>query len=149
MKFYVAGPMSGIKSFNYPLFDAVAKQIRELGHEAVNPAEMDDPETRAEAMASEDGVLVDGACNGDTWGDFLARDVKLIADSDINAICLLPKWETSRGARMEAFVCLTLGYELHEWVETTPVRVRPSWVLKCITYGILNPLSNEEKRYGG
>lgn len=149
MKFYVAGPMSGIKSFNYPLFDRVSAALKEAGHETFNPAEMDDAKTRAEAMASKDGILVGGACNGDTWGDFLARDLKLIADSEINAICLLPGWEKSRGARTEAFVCLTLGYPTYEWENGDPVKVQPSWILKRIEYGMANPLSNEEKRYGG
>ena len=141
--------MSGIKSFNYPLFDQVAGWLREDGHEAFSPAEMDDPDTRAKAIASKDGILVDGALNGDTWGDFLARDVKLIADSPINAICLLPGWEKSRGARLEAFVAISLGYPAYEWEHGIPVKVLTSWILKRIEYGMMNPLSNEEKRYGG
>lgn len=157
MKFYVAGPMSGIKSFNYPLFDEVADVLREMGHEVISPSEMDDAATRKEAMASVDGTIVDGKCNGDTWGDFLSRDVKLIADGEINAICLLPGWEKSRGARLEAFVALQLGYPMHEWEATCPssgedyfpVRVRSTWIMKRIEYGMANPLSNEEKRYGG
>ena len=149
MKYYVAGPMSGIPQFNYPLFDKVSAALKEAGHETFNPAEMDDAETRKEAMASKDGILAGGACNGESWGDFLSRDVKLIADSEINAICLLPGWEKSRGARMEAFVCISLNYPAFEWTIDRPVKVRASWIIERIAYGMDNPLSNEEKRYGG
>ena len=105
MKLYVAGPMSGIPQFNYPAFIAAADKLRAAGHEVINPAEMDDPETKAEAMASEDGVLVGGTCNGETWGDFLARDVKIVAD-DVDGVVVLDNWFTSRGARLEAFIAV-------------------------------------------
>ena len=149
MKYYIAGPMSGIPQFNYPLFDKVGAALIKAGHKTYNPSEMDDDETRAEAMASETGILAGGTCNGESWGDFLSRDVKLIADSDINAICLLPGWEKSRGARLEAFVAISLNYPAFEWIVDRPVKVQKDWILERIKYGMMNPLSNEEKRYGG
>lgn len=113
--YYLAGPMTGIPQFNYPLFDEVAAILREQGDEVYSPAEMDSPETRKQAMSSEDGRLADGVCNGETWGDFLARDLKLIADSDINAIVLLPDWFKSKGARTEAFIAVNLGYPVYRY----------------------------------
>lgn len=104
MKVYVAGPMTGIPSFNFPAFDAAAAQLRRAGYDVVSPAEMDDPVTRAAAMASPDGAPGSGSTNGETWGDFLARDVKLIADGGIDGIMVLDGWENSRGARLETFV---------------------------------------------
>lgn len=103
MKVYVAGPMTGIPQFNFPAFDAAANDLRAVGHDVHSPAEMDDPATRAEAMASPDGAPGSGSANGETWGDFLARDVKLIADGGIETIFVLPGWQKSRGARQETF----------------------------------------------
>ena len=72
MKWYLAGPMSGIPQSNFPAFDAAAKHLRDLGHDIVSPAELDDEETRANSLAN--------LPTKQTWGDFLARDVKIVAD---------------------------------------------------------------------
>lgn len=105
MKVYVAGPMTGLPAFNFPAFDLAAKVLRERhGFDVVSPAEIDNPETRRTALASPDGAPGSGSANGETWGDFLARDVKLIADQGIEAIVVLPGWRKSRGARLETFV---------------------------------------------
>lgn len=98
--------MTGIPQFNFPAFDAAAARLRAMGHDVVSPAELDSPESRAEALASETGVLQDVT---QTWGDFLARDVKLIADGGIEAILVLPGWSKSRGARLETFVAHLMG----------------------------------------
>lgn len=104
MKVYIAGPMTGLPSFNIPAFDALAAALRAIGHEVVSPAELDDPEIRAISLASPDGAMNTLRTHGHTWGDFLARDVKLIADDGIECIVVLPGWEQSRGARLETFV---------------------------------------------
>jgi hypothetical protein len=105
MKWYLAGPMSGIPQYNIPAFDAAAAALRAQGADIVSPAELDDPEIRAASLASPDGLT---AVAGKTWGDFLARDVKLIADQ-VDGILLMPGWIYSKGARLEAFVGLTTG----------------------------------------
>lgn len=108
MKLYLAGPMSGIPQFNYPAFMEAADKLREEGYDVRNPAELDTPEVRAEAVASTDGMFnPDGALGGQTWGDFLKKDVKIIAD-EVDGVCLLPGWANSRGARLEAYVALTV-----------------------------------------
>ena len=109
MKVYICGPMTGIPQFNIPLFDKVAAHVREMGFEVVSPAELDNPETRAASLASKDGAPGTGSSNGETWGDFLARDVKLLADTGIKGFVLLPGWQRSRGARLEVFVGLLCG----------------------------------------
>jgi hypothetical protein len=102
MRVYVAGPMSHIPQFNFPYFDHVANTLRKSGYDVVSPAELDDPEFRAKVLS--EGITGYESHLLGAWGDCLARDVKLIADSGIKAIVLLPGWQRSRGARLEAFV---------------------------------------------
>lgn len=108
MKLYLAGPMTGIPQFNFPMFDRVAAALRAMGHEVINPAEEDSPEVRAAALASATGSLADLAPTGETWGDMLARDVKIVADQ-CDGIAVLPNWQTSRGALLEAVVAYLCG----------------------------------------
>jgi hypothetical protein len=61
--------------------------------EVVNPAELDE----ADSSPKE-------------WGDYLRRDVKAMMDCD--GIALLPGWEGSRGARLEAHIAHALGFEV-------------------------------------
>jgi hypothetical protein len=96
--------MSQIPQFNFPAFIEAAEVLRARGFDVRSPAELDDPETRAASLASPDGVMPEDGVNGTTWGEFLARDVRLIADGGIEAIVVLPGWHRSRGARLETFV---------------------------------------------
>lgn len=105
MRLYTAGPMTGRPQFNYPAFIAMAASLRAAGYEVVSPAELDDPDDKAAALASPDGHMLNyTGQTRKTWGDFLARDVKLLADDGIEGIVVLPGWESSRGARLETFV---------------------------------------------
>lgn len=100
---YLAGPMSGIPQFNFPAFRDNAERLRNRGYDIITPHEMDDPEVSAAAWASPDGSPGSGSPNGETWGDFLSRDVKLVADNACGVL-VLPGWNKSRGARLETFV---------------------------------------------
>lgn len=102
MKYYLAGPMSWIPQFNIPMFDRATDALRANRFDVFSPAELDSKEVRAAALLSEDGDPAD-VTSIETWGDMLARDVKLIAD-ECGAIIFLDGWENSRGARLEAFV---------------------------------------------
>lgn len=108
MRVYLAGPMTGIPQFNFPAFNLYAEQLRNAGYDVVSPAELDDPEAYRAAMASPDGAPGSGSTNGQTWGDFLARDVKLVCDQ-VDAIMVMPGWARSRGARLETFVAHLCG----------------------------------------
>lgn len=115
MRLYIAGPMTGIPQFNVPLFDEVAAKLRAEGHEVVSPAELDSPEMRAFALASSDGIMPpDGKIVGESWGDMLARDVRVIHDQ-VDSIAVLPGWYKSRGARLEVFVGLLTGKTFFGW----------------------------------
>jgi hypothetical protein len=110
---YIGGPMSGKPQFNFPAFDAAAAHLREQGWEIVSPAELDSDEVRAQALASPDGKSVVRENEvAQTWGDFLARDVKLIADG-VQAIILLPGWVGSKGAVLETFVGMLCKHDFY------------------------------------
>ncbi len=69
----------------------------------ISPAEIDCKEDGDVALQSKTGDPKDA---NRSWGDFLARDVKLLADTGIEGIVFLPNWEKSKGAKLEAFVGL-------------------------------------------
>lgn len=134
MKLYLAGPMTGLPQFNFPLFDAVAAALRAQGHEVTNPTEMDSPEWRAAAMASPDGDVAKAvALTHQSWGDLLARDVKLVADG-IEGVVLLPGWQHSRGAKLEAFTAVLCRKTLFFWDSATQQAtwVSPFFVMSVI-----------------
>lgn len=93
MRVYLAGQMSGLPLHNFPAFHEAAARLRELGHEVVNPAELDDPDHEALAAIPREV--------------FLRRDGPLLMGCD--AIALLPGWWRSIGARWELAVALGIG----------------------------------------
>lgn len=118
-KYYLAGPMSSLPQANIPAFDAAAEYLRTyLKLEIVSPAELDDPEVRAAALA--------GAPTGKTWGEFLGRDVPVVADT-VQGIILLDGWEKSRGARLEAYVGVLCGHT--HWLYPSLERVSASYIV--------------------
>jgi len=88
MRVYIAGPMTGIKDYNFPAFNAMADKMRAAGWHVENPA---------------DHGLVPGA----EWGDYLRYDIGCLASCE--AIMLLPGWTASRGARLEVSIAKELG----------------------------------------
>lgn len=119
LPYYICGPMTGKPQFNYPLFEAVTEVVRQRNARgAISPAEMDSDVMRAHALASKTGDLAAiEKASGETWGDVLARDVRLI-EQKIGGFMLLPGWQKSRGAKLEVFVGLLVGitefYEVYE-----------------------------------
>lgn len=123
MRVYLAGPMSGIPNFNFHAFDEAAGVLRRAGHDVVSPAELDSPEFRAQVL--QPGITGNETDLGLTWGDCLARDVKLIADGGIERIVFLFGWTTSRGARLEAFVGLLCGLQFCYYSPYSPGGIHP------------------------
>lgn len=114
MRLYIAGPMTGIPQFNFPAFAEAAHTLRSRGYEVWSPHELDSPEVQAAAWASPDGKLHDGVIAGETWGQILGRDVRIVADV-VDGIAFLPDWNHSRGARLEAFVGLLCKRRFFEY----------------------------------
>lgn len=88
IRVYVAGPMTGHKELNFPAFHAAAASLRASGYEVINPAEIN-PDPNAK------------------WEDCMRADIAQLVTCD--QIALLPGWEKSRGALIEARLAADLG----------------------------------------
>jgi len=88
---YVAGPMTGIKDFNYPAFHAAAAKWKKAGWRVINPA--DDPDTTKPRPF------------------YMRRDILNLCACQ--AIAFLPGWKNSRGALMEYIVGFEMGLDLY------------------------------------
>ena len=95
---YLAGPMTGLPEFNYPLFISTAQRLRRAGFMVVNPAE-------------------NGLPPSAPWAAHMRRD--LHAMLDCQGIAVLPGWQTSKGASLEVQVAQALGMPVRtvfEWL---------------------------------
>ncbi len=88
MRIYLAGPMSGYVECNFPAFHAEAARLRSLGHDVVNPAELN-------------------AGPPKPWAECMRVDLRELLTCD--AIALLPGWRQSTGATLEHHVATALG----------------------------------------
>ena len=91
MKVYISGAISG-QTNPKPAFDSAAHALRAIGHEVVNPFDLDHS---------------GHACD---WADFMRVDIKALMDCD--AVAMLPGWRNSRGASIECALAQDLGMML-------------------------------------
>ena len=134
MKWYLAGPMSGIPQFNIPAFDQATETLRSLGYDITSPAELDSVEVRTAAMKSTTGAHAD-VVSIETWGDMLARDVKIITDN-MDGIVFLPGWHESNGARLEAYVALLTQKKFALYLNGTLKHMDKQGVKTWLVHGI-------------
>lgn len=93
MKIYLAGPMRGIKDYNFPAFDFAAAELRAAGHTVFSPAD-NDRETDNQGAAFD----IRRALRDDTrW-----------ICNHAEAVAVLPGWENSKGALMEVALAKAL-----------------------------------------
>ena len=88
-RIYIAGPMTGHEDLNFPAFHAAAERFAEAGWRVANPAMNFGGRTDLPRQI------------------YLRADVAMLAKCD--AIALLPCWERSRGATLEAVLAAELG----------------------------------------
>jgi hypothetical protein len=118
--FYVAGPMSGYKGFNFEAFILADKILLDAGHTTFNPAVHE----ISMGIVPYPEIL-------DTDGDFqelihlgvpfdkrkaLRRDMLAIADSE--GVVLLDGWEKSSGAFLEALAATWIDLPLFRLADT-------------------------------
>jgi hypothetical protein len=112
---YLGGPMTGIPQFNFPRFQEVAGILRAQGYNIVSPAELDDPETEAAALASPDGAPGSGSANGEAWEDFLGRDCVIVSMPTCQGAIFLDGWHRSSGADLESYIVDRLKKTCYEY----------------------------------
>lgn len=106
---YIAGPMRGIKKFNFPAFDAARDKAISLGFDPISPADLDRQSGWHEDSPPEK------ANDADMTRRFVERDIDALLSlraENGDAIALLPGWEKSRGALAELMVARWLGLRI-------------------------------------
>lgn len=104
-RIYIAGPMTGHDDHNFPAFHAAADRFRQAGWEVANPAENFGGRTDLPREA------------------YLRTDITMLAQCD--AIALLPGWERSAGATLEAVLARELGLQFFDAWSGTQMEAPP------------------------
>jgi len=113
MRVYISGPIAlggtitdpDVLRRNIAKFTSTEALLRVSGHDPVNPTTLhgyDQVADRANGMKKE-------------WHEFMRTDIAALVTCD--GICLLPNWQLSRGARLEAHIAFDLGFALIELPE--------------------------------
>lgn len=107
MKVYIAGPMRGIRHYNFPEFDRARDVLIAHGHTVVSPADLD-------REVGFDALALPHETDWSAWpeGEFdrsacIQRDVAAVLSCD--AIHVLHGWQQSEGARAEVALAKWAG----------------------------------------
>src|SRR6187397_1673895 len=92
MRYYLAGPMSGLPEQNYPAFTEACTWLRLRGFEIISPHET---------------IPHNHEPNAAEWRSLLRKDTAALLTCQ--GIILLPGWCKSKGAQFELSIALTLG----------------------------------------
>jgi hypothetical protein len=95
-KIFISGPMTGIDEWNHPLFNLIAMELRAAGYAVCNPAEFYDGDTTR------------------TRAEYMRKSFEGLLESEM--VFLLPGWQDSEGALVEAAVGVQLGLQVTELV---------------------------------
>lgn len=135
---YIAGPMRGIAWFNYPMFDRIAKQLRDQGCEVISPADEDRKQDGFDPFENLDHAVPEN-CTFPRTMDF-NKTVRRCLDAVMQCeeIVLLPGWERSSGAVAE----LTLAMWLNKRVRHVLIDEADTVQFVCFWKG-LESLAND------
>ena len=111
MRVYLAGPMRGIKDFNFPAFMEADIKLTAAGHKVFNPAARDIQKYGVGVCNSPTGDFKDIKHLGFSLREALSADTKYICE-EADAVVLLPGWEKSKGACAEKALAEALGLEV-------------------------------------
>ena len=106
MKIYIAGPMTGYDQWNFPAFFEAEKQLLALGCQVINPAHNDGPTLE---LALESAGVPERPNN--SWAWYMRRDLPHVLEVD--ALCVLPGWQKSKGASLEVQVAEAIGLPIY------------------------------------
>ena len=101
MKIYIAGPMSGIKDWNFPAFNEAQRQLEELGYEVENPAShgcgLDHPWEYYLKMALTQMLTCDAIALLDGWFDSKGALLEVRTGSDVGIYARSIEWILENG----------------------------------------------------
>lgn len=104
VKIFIAGPMTGIEHFNFPLFDSVAESLRKEGYQVVNPVDVCRRFKKEHVLA--DKKLFD---------KMISQQQE--AEKTCDVLLLLPGWENSKGVRLELKTAIDKDMRIVQWVD--------------------------------
>lgn len=117
---YLAGPMRGIRAYNFPSFDAARERLREAGWTVVCPAERDRGRGfKPEGLTGNEDLAALGFDLPSTLGQCFAD----VLDSE--AVAVLPGWARSEGARAEVMIALLSGRPVFAYFHHRPAPLEP------------------------
>ena len=113
MRVYISGPIAlggtitdpDVLRTNIHRFTMREATLRFMGHDPVNPTTLHGHD---EITPRENGMRK-------SWAEYMRTDLAALVTCD--AITLLPNWQLSRGARLEAHIAFDLGFALIELPE--------------------------------
>lgn len=120
MKIYLAGPMRGIKDFNFPAFHDATRRLREKGHEVFNAAEYEENIFGVGFNKSETGDLRDIAHLDWDFRKAFFKDCEYITLT-ADAVVVLPDWQKSKGATAEVAIARVIGLPVLDFHTLTPI----------------------------
>lgn len=112
MIYYLAGKMTGIEEFNYPMFNATAARLRAQGYTVLNPAE------------------IDGGSSHKPRDFYLRIAIGLLLQAD--AVAVMDGWRDSRGACLELMVALELGMPVFRAEDMTMIEDLTHGDIPCL-----------------
>lgn len=105
IRVFLSGPMTGIKDYNFPLFNHVAEVFRKCGYEVVNPVDIC-KKYKKERVLSDKSV----------FDAMIAEQQE--SERTCNALVLLPGWENSKGVRLELKTAIEQNMRIIQWEES-------------------------------
>ena len=105
MRAYLAGRMTGMPDLNFPAFHREAAYLRGLGHEIINPAEINGGADELVACANMTPEQLEKH-----WQACMRRDIAELVTCE--GIFMMPGWEWSRGASLEHHIAQQLGMKV-------------------------------------
>lgn len=86
---YISGPMSNCENLNREEFQRVEDPLKAKGHSVINPHKL--------------------GHKTDNWITCMKTDIVALMECD--SIYMLKGWHKSKGAKLELFIAMALGYK--------------------------------------
>jgi hypothetical protein len=97
VRYYLAGPMTGLPKYNFMSFEIACQKLRKAGFNIVSPHEIEHGETEETR-----GNL--------PYETYLRAGLKMLLDCE--GLILMTGWETSGGCMRELYVAHAVGMQI-------------------------------------